>query len=422
MTDAALSIRDVSKYYKVYANELDRIKEIITGKPRFQKIEALKPVTLDILKGEVLGVIGQNGAGKSTLLKVLSKTILPSTGEFQINGRIAALLELGASFHREMTGHENIYLYGAIQGLSTQEVNAIYQEVIEFADIGEFIHRPVKTYSSGMFVRLAFSMATQIDPEVLIIDEALSVGDGAFSRKSLDRIMDFKNAGKTILFCSHSMYQVEALCDRVVWLDGGRVRKVGNPVEVITEYSEMVSMASPKEEGLGTVSMASPKEEGLGTVSKADRDKIGEKPDHKNTLILPALQKIAISVDGHEGKVHKVVSQQSDLEITVQFSPGEGVPMPSVAVAFSGGDGRIISSTGSYHDNIALKTNAEGEGEVTIVFPKLALLRGTYYVDIALLCEKGIHLYEAVRRAAEIHVEQAGLERGIVMLEHEWKA
>ena len=409
MTDAALSIRGVSKYYKVYANELDRIKEIITGKPRFQKIEALKPVTLDILKGEVLGVIGQNGAGKSTLLKVLSKTILPSTGEFQINGRIAALLELGASFHREMTGHENIYLYGAIQGLSTQEVNAIYQEVIEFADIGEFIHRPVKTYSSGMFVRLAFSMATQIDPEVLIIDEALSVGDGAFSRKSLDRIMDFKNAGKTILFCSHSMYQVEALCDRVVWLDGGRVRKVGNPVEVITEYSEMVSMASPKEEG-------------LGTVSKADRDKIGEKPDHKNSLILPALQKIAISVDGHEGKVHKVVSQQSDLEITVQFSPGEGVPMPSVAVAFSGGDGRIISSTGSYHDNIALKTNAEGEGEVTIVFPKLALLRGTYYVDIALLCEKGIHLYEAVRRAAEIHVEQAGLERGIVMLEHEWKA
>ena len=409
MTDAALSIRDVSKYYKVYANELDRIKEIITGKPRFQKIEALKPVTLDILKGEVLGVIGQNGAGKSTLLKVLSKTILPSTGEFQINGRIAALLELGASFHREMTGHENIYLYGAIQGLSTQEVNAIYQEVIEFADIGEFIHRPVKTYSSGMFVRLAFSMATQIDPEVLIIDEALSVGDGAFSRKSLDRIMDFKNAGKTILFCSHSMYQVEALCDRVVWLDGGRVRKVGNPVEVITEYSEMVSMASPKEEG-------------LGTVSKADRDKIGEKPDHKNILTLPALQKIAISVDGHEGKVHKVVSQQSDLEITVQFIPGEGVPMPSVAVAFSGGDGRIISSTGSYHDNIALKTNAEGEGEVTIVFPKLALLRGTYYVDIALLCEKGIHLYEAVRRAAEIHVEQAGLERGIVMLEHEWKA
>jgi lipopolysaccharide transport system ATP-binding protein len=151
------------------------------------------------------------------------------------------------------------------------------------------------------------------------------------------------------------MYQVEALCDRVVWLDGGRVRKVGNPVEVITEYSEMVSLASPKEEG-------------LGTVSKADRDKIGEKPDHKNTLTLPALQKIAISVDGHEGKVHKVVSQQSDLEITVQFSPGEGVPMPSVAVAFSGGDGRIISSTGSYHDNIALKTNAEGKVRSPLCF------------------------------------------------------
>jgi len=407
MRETALSIHNVSKFYKAYENELDRVREIISGKPRYQKIEALKPVTLEVGKGEVLGIIGQNGAGKSTLLKVLAKTILPSTGEFTVNGRIAALLELGASFHPEMTGHENIFLSGAIQGLSTAEVESIYEDIVNFAGIGEFIHRPVKTYSSGMFVRLAFSIATQIDPEILIIDEALSVGDGAFSRKSFDRIMDFKAAGKTILFCSHSMYQVEAMCDRVVWLEAGEIRKVGRPVEVITEYSEVIRMSSPREESLG--SEVQPEEESLLV------------EDNKESVEgLPGIEKIEISVDGRIADVHSVVSEESDVAVRVLFDPGKGVPMPTLAVAFSGGDGRIVSSAGSFHDGVSLSLNEEGKGEAVITFPRIGLLRGNYYLDIALLCEKGIHLYEAVRRAAEIHVEQKGLERGVVILPHEW--
>ena len=150
MQNPVLSIQGVSKFYKLYDRELDRVREIITGKPRFRKIEALKPISLDVGKGEVLGVIGQNGAGKSTLLKVLARTLQPSSGKMIINGRIAALLELGASFHPDMTGHENIYLSCAIQGLDSKEIDAIYDEIVAFADIGEFIHRPVKTYSSGM--------------------------------------------------------------------------------------------------------------------------------------------------------------------------------------------------------------------------------------------------------------------------------
>lgn len=407
MSEAAITINNVSKFYKYYEKEFDRVREILSGNSHFQKIEALKEISLEVGKGEVLGVIGQNGAGKSTLLKVLAKTILPSSGEIAINGRIAALLELGASFHPEMSGHENVYLSCAIQGLSRAEIDAVYEEIVAFAGIGGFIHRPVKTYSSGMFVRLAFAIATHIDPEILIIDEALSVGDGAFSRKSFDRIMDFKNAGKTILFCSHSMYQVEVLCDRVAWLEDGKIRKIGKPVDVITEYSALMRMSAPREES-------------LETGNELEKEMFEKQVNAESVKAIPRIQDISVSVDKKTGKVHKLVSEESDLEITVFFDPGEGVPLASVAVAISGGDGRILTSAGSVHDGITLSLNEKGQGVARIVFPKLPLLRGNYFLDVALLCEKGIHLYETVRQVAEINVEQKGLERGIVKLPHQW--
>jgi len=409
MVDMALSMKEVSKYYKYYENELDRVKEILSGKPCFHKIHALENISLKVESGEVLGVIGQNGAGKSTLLKVLSGTILPSSGEVMTSGRIAALLELGASFHPDMTGKENVYLTGAIKGMSRQDIDSIYEEVVAFAETGDFIDRPVKTYSSGMFVRLAFSIATHIDPEVLIIDEALSVGDGVFSRKSFDRIMDFKEAGKTILFCSHSMYQVEALCDRVIWLENGKIRKEGVPVDVISEYSELMRMAAPRKEPLGDPQEAIKSEPG-NEVQKQTTD----------TAALPSIIDVRVSVDGQVNKVHKVISEESDLEVTVMFDPGEGIPLPSIAVGLSGADGRILSSAGSVHDGVELSVNEEGQGVAKILFPSLPLLRGSYYLDVALLCEKGVHLYEAARQVGEIYVEQNGLERGVVKLPHQW--
>jgi len=405
MGEVALSMQSVSKYYKYYEKEMDRIKEIISGKPRFQKISALEDINLEVKPGEVLGVIGQNGAGKSTLLKVLSGTILPSSGEVSAHGRIAALLELGASFHPDMTGKENVFLSGAIKGMSKNEIENIYGEIVAFAEIGDFIDRPVKTYSSGMFVRLAFSIATHIDPEVLIIDEALSVGDGAFSRKSFDRIMDFKEAGKTILFCSHSMYQVEVLCDRVIWLENGRIRKEGAPVDVISEYSELVRMAAPRNESLGSVAQEESGETEV-VISEAGA--------------IPRILEVLVKVDGQTSEVHKIISEKSDLEVTVLFDPGNGVPLASVAIAISGGDGRILSSVGSAHDKIELFINEQGQGVAKILFPALPLLRGNYYLDVALLCEKGIHLYEAARQVAEIFVEQEGSERGVVKLPHQW--
>jgi lipopolysaccharide transport system ATP-binding protein len=401
MDKPVIRLEDVSKYYKLYRHDMDRVREILTGKPRHERHYALQDINLEVHTGEVIGVVGRNGAGKSTLLKLLANTMQASTGSIAIEGRVAALLELGASFHPEMSGHENIYLNCSIGGLNKKETDAIYDDIVEFSGIREFIHRPVKTYSSGMFVRLAFSIATHIDPDILIIDEALSVGDGVFARRSFDRIMEFKRMGKTIFFCSHSLYQVEALCDRVLWIDEGRLRAEGRPATVVTEYGEFLRMQSALN----------------GTPEDSE-------PDH--TFVpaegdVPRILAIDVRVDGRSGKAHKLISGQNDVEVSVSFEPGRNLPMPSIAVAFTGGDGRILSSVGSVNDSITLHQDAEGKGLARLCFPALPLLKGNYNMDVYLMCERGLHIYEAIVQAAELNIEQQGLARGLVNLPHRWE-
>lgn len=406
MSDSLISAQGLGKYYKLYTHDFDRVREILTGKPCHQRHYALRDIDLEVCQGQVVGLVGKNGAGKSTLLKLLAGTMQPSEGSLRINGRVAALLELGASFHPEMSGHENVYLNCAIQGLSTAQTDAVYEEIVEFSGIREFIDRPVKTYSSGMFVRLAFSIATHIDPDILIIDEALSVGDGAFSRRSFDRIMAFKKAGKTIFFCSHSLYQVEALCDHVLWLDDGRVRAAGAPAQIVTDYGEYLRMQSPLHEL-----------EGSDTVVRNEATDAGPLRTE-----LPRITAIHTRVDGIEARAHRVQSGVSELEVEVAFHPGQGLPMPSVAIVFTGGDGRALASVGTVNDAITIATDAEGRGRIRARFPAFPLLKGNYNIDVYLMCEQGLHIYEAVVQAAELNVEQRGLARGIVSLPHQWEA
>jgi lipopolysaccharide transport system ATP-binding protein len=413
MTTPLIAVRGVSKYYKLYTHDFDRVREIITGSPRHQKYYALRNIDLDVHEGQVVGLVGKNGAGKSTLLKLLANTMQPSEGSISITGRVAALLELGASFHPEMSGHDNIYLNCAIGGLSTAETDAVYADIVEFSGIGEFIHNPVKTYSSGMFVRLAFSIATHIDPDILIIDEALSVGDGAFSRRSFDRIMAFKKAGKTIFFCSHSLYQVEALCDYVIWVDEGHIRSAGEPAKVITEYGEFLRMESPLPPGTEM-------EAGGVDLDAADANGTpAERVMHDSDL--PRIKAVRVRVDGVEAKVHRVMSGVSDLVVEVDFHPGRNLPMPSVGLMFTGGDGRALASAGTVNDGLTLAPGADGLGRVKVCFPKLPLLKGNYNIDVYLMCEQGLHIYEAAVHAVELNVEQRGLARGIVDLPHQWE-
>lgn len=240
--DIAISVNDVSKMYKLYDNPMDRLKESLglSRKKKYKEHYALNHVSFQVHKGETVGIIGTNGSGKSTILKIITGVLSPTGGEVSVNGRISALLELGAGFNGEYSGLENVYLNGSMIGFSREEIDAKLQSILDFADIGEFIHQPVKTYSSGMFVRLAFAVAINIDPEILIVDEALSVGDVFFQAKCYRKFEEFKEMGKTILFVSHDLSSIGKYCDRVVLLNKGEKLAEGDAKEMVNLYRRVL--------------------------------------------------------------------------------------------------------------------------------------------------------------------------------------
>ena len=240
--DIAISVNDVSKMYKLYDNPMDRLKESLglSRKKKYKEHYALNHVSFQVHKGETVGIIGTNGSGKSTILKIITGVLSPTGGEVSVNGRISALLELGAGFNGEYSGLENVYLNGSMIGFSREEIDAKLQSILDFADIGEFIHQPVKTYSSGVFVRLAFAVAINIDPEILIVDEALSVGDVFFQAKCYRKFEEFKEMGKTILFVSHDLSSIGKYCDRVVLLNKGEKLAEGGAKEMVNLYRRVL--------------------------------------------------------------------------------------------------------------------------------------------------------------------------------------
>ncbi len=394
----AIQLTNVSKIYTHYTHGFDRLREILTHRMHHQAFVALQSFDLTIESGQVIGIIGSNGAGKSTLLKLIAGTLQPTTGTCAVYGRVAALLELGSGFHPEMTGKENVYLTGTMMGLSIDDVTVLYEEIVDFSGIREFIDQPVKTYSSGMFVRLAFAVATCVEPDILIVDEALSVGDGAFARKSFNRIMQFKQAKKTILFCSHNLYQVEAICDHALWLEKGQVKLSGLPSQVVSAYNESV----------GVFCNESP----VDTESYHVIQSSNEGSAH--------MTEIAVSVDGIVGKELDVVSRQSELRITVGFTADPKLPTPSVAAIILSHDGRMLTSAGTVHDQLPIQRDATGYAKVRVQFPQLSFLKGEYFVTVCLLCENAIHIYEQIDNVAKLNVRQIGLEVGVVSLPRYW--
>src|SRR5438270_1003924 len=243
---------ELTKQYDIYPRPADRIIEFITRRPRHTVFPALQDVAFEVEKGETVGIVGQNGAGKSTLLKLLCGVTRPTSGTIDAFGTIASILELGTGFHPEFSGRDNATLNAAILGLSPAEVKKKLPGILEFSELGTFLDRPVKTYSSGMYMRLAFSVAVNVDPDILVIDEALAVGDGHFQKKCIDKIREFQKDGKTILFCSHALYLVTSVCRRALWLDHGSVMRYGPSLDVVHEYESFLlqrDRALPASEG-----------------------------------------------------------------------------------------------------------------------------------------------------------------------------
>lgn len=399
----AISAQDVGKCYDLFEAPGDRLKQLLWGRwrrePYYREFWALKGVDFQVAKGEVLGIVGRNGAGKSTLLQMVCGTLEPSTGSLAVAGRVAALLELGAGFSPDFTGRENVYMNAAILGLRRSEVDDRLDDILAFADIGPFVDQPVKTYSSGMFMRLAFSVATSVEPDILVIDEALSVGDGAFARKSFDRIMGLKNAGKTILFCSHSMYQVEALCSRALWIERGALRMAGTAAEVTAAYGASLDAgAAPSALALAETEVSTaPAPIGSGRILK-----------------------VSASADGVHGHDIALRSGLSDLTLEVEFSIDPALPTPGVAVGIADSVERTVASAISVNDDVTLNVGPNGQGRATLVFEKIPLLKGRYTITVFLMTEDGVHPYDQALHCVSLQVTQQGIEQGVVTLPHVW--
>ncbi len=388
----AIDVRDLSKTYRLYDKPSNRLKEMFLRRPFHSEFVALDGISFRVNHGETLGIIGENGAGKSTLLKILSKTLSPTHGVFEVHGRISSLLELGSGFHPEFTGLENIYFCGSLLGMDKTAMNRKKDEIIEFSELGDFIHYPVKTYSSGMFVRLAFSVATSVDPDILIIDEVLSVGDLHFQKKSTDRILSFKDKAKTIVFCSHEMYHVARICDRVFWLKNGRIQMEGKPFEVIQEY-ETYQLA--KDGG------ASEKDAGADAGAAGG---VSHEPAETPLVFIKSLST----------NPSQIVTTGNDLRIRIHTVAGNDAIPYRVAVKIRTVDGMDIIGIGTN------KMDAfYGNKTVTLLFPKIQLKSGTFIIEAFAFDEEGVYWYDR-KEAMPIKVPRESLEIGIINMPHEW--
>ena len=346
--EIAVELNRVGKMYKIYSRPVDRLLEIITRKKRYAEFWALRDVSFAVRRGESVGIIGLNGSGKSTVLQIIAGVTKPTCGTLKTYGRISALLELGIGFHPELTGRENVRMAASLIGAAVDEETE--KAIEDFSELGEFFDRPVKTYSSGMFVRLAFSLAVNVDPDILIIDEALSVGDQYFQKKSFDKILEFREKGKTLLFCSHSMYHVQNLCSRAIWLHNGQVRMDGPAHIVCMEYENFVREQSKKEDPIKSSST------GQATV-KVRLNKGGEVP---------------------------VYRPGEEFSIIVNYVSAIG-PC-HVAVVVLRNDNTVVYGVTTEADGIKPMPK---EGKISWTVPELPLLEGEYRVYVAVLDETG---------------------------------
>lgn len=383
--DIAIKINDVSKLYKLYDKPTDRLKESLglTKTKKYKEHYALRNVSFDVERGECVGIIGTNGAGKSTILKIITGVLNPTAGEVQINGRISALLELGAGFNMEYTGIENVYLNGTMIGFSREEIDAKLQDILEFADIGDFVNQPVKTYSSGMFVRLAFAVAINIEPEILIVDEALSVGDVFFQAKCYKKFEEFKQQGKTILFVSHDLSSIQKYCDKAILLNKGKKISEGSPKDIIDLYKKVIveeynSMSSNDEE------------DSFIAETKKDDSSRESKEWKKNMLLNPDCSdygnKRATIVDfgvfDKAGSITNTVEKLDDFEIRMKIQFNDDIEAPIFAITLRDLKGTELAGTNTFIEKSDIYNVKKGELVEVSFKQKMLLQKGQYMLQL----------------------------------------
>ncbi len=383
MEEYAIRVKDVSKMYKLYDRNRDRMMDAlgIGKKIRYKEHYALNHLSFDINRGETVGIIGTNGAGKSTILKIITGVLNPTDGEVEINGRISALLELGAGFNPEYNGIENVYLNGTMMGFTREEIDERMDAILEFADIGEFIYQPVKSYSSGMFVRLAFAVAINIDPEILIVDEALSVGDVFFQAKCYQKFEEFKRAGKTILFVSHDLGSVSRYCDRVILLNKGEKMDEGSPKEIINLYKKLVTSSSKKEgdEESKVKTSITEQSQSVGQLWKDSftiNPKLEEYGDGKATIV-------DFAIEDEDGQLTNVIEKGSKFKIKTKVRLEQPMKDPIFTFTFKNVRGIDITGTNTMIEDIFLGVCNAGETYVVSYEQEMNLQGGEYLLSMS---------------------------------------
>lgn len=388
MSDIAISVNNVSKMYKLYENPMDRLKESLgfTKKKKYKEHFALDQVSFQVKRGETVGIIGTNGSGKSTILKIITGVLNPTQGNVEVNGRISALLELGAGFNMEYSGIENVYLNGTMIGFSREEIDAKLQDILEFADIGEFVYQPVKTYSSGMFVRLAFAVAINIEPEILIVDEALSVGDVFFQAKCYKKFEEFKQMGKTILFVSHDLGSISQYCDRVVLLNKGIVLAQGNPKEMIDLYKKVLVNQISGASGDGTEILEH--KAGGDEGSRAVHRSAGEGQLWKQyMLISPDIQDygskkaeiIDFGIFDADDQITNTVYKMQEFTVAMKVKFNETIENPIFAFSIKDIKGNELTGTNTVIEKVNTGTIEAGR-IINIEFKQVMRLQGGQYL------------------------------------------
>lgn len=406
MADPLVRTENLSKTYRMYASPWDRLLEVATGRRRHREFRALEDVSFAVERGEGLAVIGENGAGKSTLLKILAGITVPSSGRVRVSGQVASILELGSGFHPEFTGRQNIVLNAAMLGLSDREVTERTPSIIDFSELGDFIDQPVKTYSTGMSMRLGFAIATQVEPEVLIIDEALSVGDGYFQKKCMDRMVAFLDQGGTLLFCSHAMYYVASFCRRALWLREGRPEALGPAEEVIRRYETFLVAKSG--------SKRSPTEPGGASRPEVEP---GERDDGGSELTgRPARLESVRQLGARESGRYR---QRDRWGLEIEWLADRADRGFHLAVGIDRIDDVQVVVFSSHHDGLAAFTDATRH-RVRLEVPELPLLSGTFSIQVYLLDEEALHVYDERKLRGSLEVESASYLVGLIETEHRW--
>lgn len=421
--DTVVQLLELGKTYHVWSSPASRLAAAL-GFPHSppKSFVALEPITISISAGEVVGLVGRNGAGKSTLLQCVAGTVTPSVGSCTVNGRLAALLELGAGFQPQLSGRENIQLYGALLGMKKAEVDSKRAEIIQFSELGQAIDQPISTYSSGMIVRLAFAIATSSEPDILLVDEALSVGDGAFARKSFDRVLELKDRGVAILLCSHSLYQIETLCDRALWIHNGAQESVGKTRDVTEAYKRFLDAALVGQHRGDSTAFRSID---WSEVADSDRpDTWEETQDERmppSELAVPTLVTVVASVNGVVGNDLTCISGKSDIKLIIEYRAPEGALSLSIAVTFHDAAGQTLTSCSTEQDGIS--TKADGDNVISsaeLCIPACPFTHGSVAVSVHLMCERGLHVYESADHAVIFQVEQLDRIQGKMRLPHFW--